>query len=165
MTTTEASAATDPRLSPTEHPVRFLFEMHVDFHPTPIHTTPLGTRMLFAVKEGCFQGPGIKGTVLPGSADWMTVGSDGVGRIDVRATLLTDDGDHIHMTNTGRVVLGEHRDRLFAGGRVTSDEAYIRTSPLFETGSDKHAELNTVSTIGLCDISLNDIYYRVFAVG
>ncbi len=159
-----AEPSTDPRLALDAQPVRFLFEMHIDFHPVPVHSTPLGTRMPFAVREGRFHGPGIGGTVLPGSADWMTVGRDGVGRVDVRATLLTDDGDHIHMTNTGRVVLGEHRDRLFSGGRVTSDEAYIRTSPLFETGSTEHAHLNTVSTIGLCDISLNDIYYRVFAV-
>jgi hypothetical protein len=159
-----AEQSTDPRLAQITQPVRFLFEMHIDFHPVPVHPTPLGTRMLFAVRQGWFRGPGIGGTILPGSADWMTVGSDGVGHVDVRATLRTDDGEHIHMTNTGRIVLGEHRDRLFSGERVTSDEAYIRTSPLFETGSTEHAHLNTVSTIGLCDISLNDIYYRVFAV-
>jgi hypothetical protein len=159
-----AQPGPDSRLGLVAHPVRFLFEMHLDFHQAPIHATPFGARMVFAVKEGSFRGPGLRGTVLPGSADWMTVGSDGVGRVDVRATLLTEDGDHIHMTNTGRVVLGEHRDRLFAGQRVTSDEAYIRTNPLFETGSVKHAGLNDVSTIGLCDISLRDIYYRVFAI-
>jgi hypothetical protein len=164
MTIIETPTSADPRLALTEHAVRFLFEMHIDFHPPPIHVTPMGTRILFAVREGRFEGPGLKGTVLPGSADWVTVGSDGTARVDVRATLLTDDGEHIHMTNTGRVVLGEHRDRWLTGERVTSDEAYIRTSPLFETGSEKHAELNTVATIGLCDISLNDIYYRVFAV-
>jgi hypothetical protein len=164
MTSTTAGPAADRRLALETHPVRFLFDMHIDFHPAPVHATPFGTRIVFAVKEGRFQGPGLSGTVLPGSADWMTVGSDGVGRVDVRATLRTDDGDHIHMTNTGRIVLGEHRDRLFAGARVTSDEAYIRTSPLFETGSTRHAGLNTVTTVGLCDISLNDIYYRIFAI-
>jgi Protein of unknown function (DUF3237) len=164
VTPIAADPAAAPRLSLTRHDVRFLLEMQVNFHPAPIYATPLGTRMVFAVKDGWFHGPGLKGTVLPGSADWMTVGSDGIGRIDVRATLLTDDGDHIYMSNTGRVVLGEHSARLFSGERVTSDEAYIRTSPLFETGSARHADLNSVSTIGLCDISLSDIYYRVFAV-
>lgn len=143
---------------------QFLLMIDIVFEPVPTYSTPLGTRMLFAARAGSFEGPRMRGTVLPGSADWMTIGDDGVGRVDVRATLRTDEGDHIHMTNTGRVVLGEHRSRMFAGEQVTADEAYIRTHPLFETAAPQHARLNQLSTVGFCDISLHAIRYRIYAL-
>ena len=144
--------------------VDHLFDMHIEFESVPSFATPRGTRMLFAARSGRFTGPGIAGTVLPGSADWLTVGDDLIGRIDVRAVLRTADGEHIHMTNTGRVVLGEHAGRLFAGGRITAAEAYIRTHPLFDTSAPRYAHLNGITTVAFCDISLTDIHYRVHAV-
>jgi hypothetical protein len=65
---------------------------------------------------------------------------------------------------TGRAVLGEHTARFLAGERVTADEAYLRTHPLFETASPAHAHLNGLATVAWCDIALTGIRYRVYAV-
>ena len=54
------------------------------------------------MKEGRCEGPKIAGDILPGGGDWILLGTDQVARLDVRATLRTDDGAHVHLTNTGR---------------------------------------------------------------
>jgi hypothetical protein len=145
-------------------PVRHLFDLRIEFGPVPVVPTPRGTRMLFAARSGRFDGPGIGGTVLPGSADWLVVGDDGIGRMDVRAVLLTDDGEHVHMTSTGRVVLGEHTARFLAGERVTSEQGRARAHPLFETSAPGLAHLNGTTTVAFCDVALSAIHYRVHAV-
>jgi hypothetical protein len=152
-------------LAPDRIEVHHLLDMHVEFEPVPTIATPRGTRMVFAARTGRFAGPGIAGTVLPGSADWLTVGDDAIGRVDVRAALRTEDGEHIAMTVTGRVVLGEHATRLFAGEQVTAEQAYIRTHPLFDTSAPRYAHLNGLATVAFCDIALTDIHYRVYRIG
>ena len=145
-------------------PLRHLLDMDITFEAVPRFATPRGQRMLLAARSGRFEGPGLAGDVLPGSADWLSVGDDGVGRIDVRAVLRTDQGDHIGLSVTGRAVLGEHTARFLAGERVTADEAYLRTHPLFETASPAHAHLNGLATVAWCDIALTGIRYRIYAV-
>lgn len=145
-------------------PVRHLFDLDIEFEPVPVVTTPRGTRMLFAARSGRFAGPGIGGTLLPGSADWLAVGDDGIGRMDVRAVLRTDDGEHVQMTSTGRVVLGEHVPRFLAGELVTSGQGRIRAHPLFDTAAPGLAHLNATTTVAFCDVSLSEIHYRVHAV-
>ena len=41
---------------------------------------------------GIIEGPKLQGEVLPGGGDWLLVGSDGTGRVDVRATIRTWSG-------------------------------------------------------------------------
>ncbi|MGH9112140.1 MAG: DUF3237 family protein [Acidimicrobiales bacterium] len=91
--------------------------MSVDFGPMQLLTTPMGTRLNYVVKQGVVDGPMLRGELLPGG-DWVLVGSDGVARLNVRATLRTDDDQLVYVTNTGR------------------DEAYARPVPLFETGAE-----------------------------
>ena len=45
--------------------------------------------------------------MLPGGGDWLRVGTDGVGRIDVRATIRTHDGELVLLTNTGVIAIAE----------------------------------------------------------
>lgn len=143
---------------------RALMTIDIDFHPVPVYETPVGTRMNFAVASGKAQGPGFEAGLLPGSADWLLIGVDRVARVDVRATLLTDDGAHVYMTNSGRVSLDEHIDRFLTGETVTASEAYIRTVPLFETSSERYTALNTMATVAFCDISLTHIHYDIYAL-
>ena len=68
-------------------PVEHLFDMHIDLAPAQPITTPLGVRMTFITTGGVIDGPQLQGEVLPGGGDWMLVGADRAGRVDVR------DGD------------------------------------------------------------------------
>ena len=80
----------------TALPVEYLFDMHVNLQPAQPIPTPVGTRMTFITTGGVINGPKLRGELLPGGGDWLIVGSDGTGRVDVRATLRTHDGALIH---------------------------------------------------------------------
>jgi hypothetical protein len=60
--------------------------------PEVIGQLPEGLRLNFYITGGSFEGPNCKGTLLPVGADWLTIRTDGIGILDVRATFKTDDG-------------------------------------------------------------------------
>src|SRR5260221_12193568 len=70
--------------------------------PLNIGAVPHGTRRTVPLTAGSFEGPRLRGTVLPGaSADWVLLRADGVLELDLRATLRTDDGALISMRSFG----------------------------------------------------------------
>lgn len=102
-----------------------------------IGTTSQGTLVIFPVIGGAFEGDRLRGKVLAGGGDWVTIHRDGTFSLDLRVTLQTDDGDLIHMTFTG----------------VRDDAShYFRTAPRFETAAPKYAFLNRVLTVGVGEI-------------
>jgi hypothetical protein len=96
--------------------LELLFEINAEIAPPPIviPDTPDGTRVVVHVSGGKFEGPRLRGTVLASGGDWFLMRSDGVGVIDVRLVLKTDDSESIYMTYTGRA-------KLSAGG-LTGDK-------------------------------------------
>src|SRR5215468_8865964 len=82
---------------------RLLMIMRVSVSPPQnIGTVPYGTRRTAPLSGGEFEGPRLRGTVLPGgSADWLLLRADGVLEMDLRATLRTDDGALISMKSFG----------------------------------------------------------------
>src|SRR5436305_12662147 len=66
-----------------------------------IGAVPHGTRATAPIASGQFEGPRLRGTVLPGGGDWTLLRGDGVLELDLRVTLETDDGALIHMTSVG----------------------------------------------------------------
>ncbi|BBX29891.1 DUF3237 domain-containing protein [Mycolicibacterium alvei] len=143
-----------------------LLDMRITFESAQVFATPVGTRMTYVIKEGRCVGPRIAADVLPGGGDWVLLGTDGVARLDVRATLRTDDGAVIHLTNTGRVQMDKAAaDRFAAGELIRHDEMTARSSPLFETDDERYRWLNAVHTVAINQISLCEVHYRVFAVG
>ncbi|MCL6592332.1 MAG: DUF3237 domain-containing protein [Alicyclobacillus sp.] len=86
-----------------------------------------GLRRIIPIVGGSFSGPRLRGTVLPGGADWNVQRLDGVREVWARYTLQTDDGAYIMVTNSGIV-----RDN-------PDGTRYARTTPQFEV-SDKTYE-------------------------
>ena len=66
-----------------------------------IGAVPHGTRVTAPIASGHFEGPRLRGKVLPGGGDWTLLRADGVLELDLRITLETDDGALIHMTSSG----------------------------------------------------------------
>ena len=54
-----------------------------------IGAVPYGTRRTAPLAGGTFEGPRLRGTILPGSADWQLLRPDGVLEMDLRFTLQT----------------------------------------------------------------------------
>ncbi len=141
-----------------------LGEIEIRFADTHMYSTPVGMRLHCIVDHGRFEGPDLRADVVDGS-DWVTVGADGVGRLDVRATLRTDDGAHVGLTNTGRVRMdAEAVDRFRKGELVHAAEMYARSSPLFETGDERYGWLNSLHTVAVNELSLSEVRYRIWAV-
>src|ERR1700750_2482308 len=70
--------------------------------PQNIAAVPHGTRRTVPIMGGDFDGPWLRGSVLPGeSVDWLLLRADGVLELDFRATLRTDDGALISMRSFG----------------------------------------------------------------
>jgi hypothetical protein len=102
-----------------------------------------GERRVINIIGGSFSGPKIRGTILPGGADWQIVRPDLTAFLEARYTLRTDDGALIYVNNVGiRTGPTEVLRRLASGEEVPPTEYYFRTSPKFETGSEKYAWLN-----------------------
>lgn len=149
----------------TELSVEHLCDVRIEFEHHQIFPTPVGLRVTYVVRSGRFEGPDLSGEILPGGGDWVVVGSDRVARLDVRATMRTDDGALIHVTNTGRARLDdEAAARLYDGELIRSDEMYARSSPLFETGDERYAWLNPLHTVAVNQFSLSEVHYRIYAV-
>ena len=129
--------------------------------PQEIGMVPSGQRRIIPVEGGEFKGPKLRGTVLPGGADWMLVRVDGVVQPDVRLTLQTDDGQLIYMRYGGiRHGPPEVMERLARGELVDSAEYYFRITPQFETASLKYAWLNKIIAVGIGDrLKTGPIYY------
>ena len=95
-----------------------------------------GRRRIVPITGGTFEGPAIKGKVLPGGADWQIIHGDGFTELDTRYTIETDKGQLIYVQNGGiRHAAPDVMKRLLAGEVVDPSLVYFRTVPTFETSS------------------------------
>jgi hypothetical protein len=129
---------------------------------------PNGRRSYNAVTRGRFEGPRMRGEILPGSADWMLVRPDGTMIMDARAVLLTDDGAVIHMSYGGRIIIPPAlTDKVRDPDereRVDPASYYLRTLPTFETGDGKYGWLNNIVCVGKGFLLTDGVGYDVFQV-
>lgn len=58
-----------------------------------------GERRVIPITGGTFEGPNIRGEVIPGGEDWQLVRPDGVTELYARYLLRTDDGYVIQVIN------------------------------------------------------------------
>lgn len=151
---------------PNDPQLEFLFEYSAYLaSPIAIGENPHGNRQIVPVTEGSIDGPHLKGKVLPGGGDWLLVRPDGVGELDVRATLQTDDGALIYVTYRGYLTkILELFPRWAAGEQISHEEYYFVSTPYFETSAAQYAWLQQVVTIGWGSLIQGGVSYRVFAV-
>jgi uncharacterized protein DUF3237 len=157
-----------PALSITAETVdlSLLCDIAVDLAPAQVISTPSGLRVTYIIERGTVTGERLRGEVLPGGGDWLLFGSDGIGRLDVRATLRVGGGELVHLAATGvSVVSDEAKARLAAGERVAAREMFIRSQPRFEADPNgPHAWLNAIATVALNHFAPGRVDYRVFEV-
>ena len=57
-----------------------LMTIHADLKPPVDHGAgPSGTRLVFDVTGGHFEGARLRGTILPSGGDWLLLDAEGVG--------------------------------------------------------------------------------------
>jgi hypothetical protein len=120
--------------------------------PQKIGAVPHGTRVIAPIASGVFEGPRLRGRVLPGSGDWTLLRGDGILELDLRLTLETDDGALIDMWSFGlRHGPPDVIAAIGRGERVDPSTYYFRTTPRFETGHPKYAFLNRLLAVATGD--------------
>src|SRR3569623_3356080 len=124
------SAATHAQVQTRSPPaLQFAFEETVTLGAAiPVGSTPLGKRNIVPITGGTFEGPGIRGTIVPGGWDWQLVRADGCVDVHADYMLRTDDGVVINVVNDGALC------RPQAGQPPTP----VRTSPRFEAPLGKY---------------------------
>jgi hypothetical protein len=141
------------------------FLMTLDFAVAPatkIGPVPYGTRTIVPIVGGSFEGPRLRGKVLPGSGDWTLLRSDDVLELDLRVSLETDDGAAIYMTAQGlRHGPPDVIAALGRGERVDPASYYFRTLPRFETGSQRYEFLNRTLAVATGDRRPSGPFYTV----
>jgi hypothetical protein len=126
---------------------------------------PHGIRSIVLVTGGDFEGPRVRGKVLPGGGDWLLLRSDGVLELDLRITLETDDHALIYMTFQG--LRHGPPDAIAALGRgesVDPAKYYFRTLPRFETSAEAYAYLNRIVTVGVGEARPNGATHRIHEI-
>lgn len=104
--------------------------------PLEIGEIGAGYRRVIPITGGSFEGPALRGEVLPGGADWNLRRPDGVAELWARYTLRTDDGVPIGVLNTGLAV--PQPDGI----------SVIRTTPQFEVADGRYAWLRQGVFVG-----------------
>ena len=88
----------------------FVYEAIVDIAPSmDLGVGPLGRRAMVPITGGTFEGPNIRGRVLPGGADRQLVRDDGFRLLDALYELETEDGAVITVRN--RVMISADSDQ------------------------------------------------------
>jgi hypothetical protein len=113
--------------------------------------SPWGANMIDYIDGGEFEGPKLRGRVLPGGGDWPAFANDGTFslRLDVRAVWQTDDDAKIYVQYHGFIVLPEVEGGF--GDLASADPAdyYFRSSPVFRPGDERYLWLNKTLCVGL----------------
>lgn len=111
--------------------------------PLEIGAGPYGTRMFFEVTEGEVTGERLSGRLLTGGGDWVLVGPDGWGRLDVRAQIQTHDDAFIYVTYGGVIQMTDEVQKALAErGETRWQDQYFRTAPRLETGDPRYEWVN-----------------------
>ena len=96
-------------------------------------------RLNVYVTGGTVDGSKLKGKILPAGADWLTIRTDGVGVLDARVTIQTEDDALMYAYYRGVADLGPDGYKNFLeGAPPPPDGISLRTNPWFQTAHPKY---------------------------
>lgn len=131
-----AAAATDVPVGPRSvlvYQAVALLEERV-----PHGKTPYGERFRVPIIGGSFEGPDLRGRILPGGADWQLLRADGYLELIADYYMETDDKVLIKVNNRGLVQTVPGPD----------GKRYAMTTPHFEAPMGKYSWLNQLIFAG-----------------
>jgi hypothetical protein len=118
--------------------------------PLVLSGMPGGARWIFEVESGRIEGDRLRGALKgTANADWLTIGPDGTGAVDVRALVETHDGALVFIQYDGRVDLS----------RGPGPPIFI--APRFETGDERYQWLNRILAVGKGSVDASTLTYEL----
>jgi hypothetical protein len=133
--------------------------------PELIGPTPEGLRLNAYVTGGEVTGPRLQGRVRPVGGDWLTIRTDGVGILDVRATIETHDGALIYIAYTGVGDLGEDGYARLLGGEPPG-VLPLRTAPRLQTSHPDYTWVNRFQYVNVGEVDFESfaVAYDLYAL-
>jgi hypothetical protein len=133
------SIAAVPAAAQDAPTLEFVFEATVTLNPAVAPgDTARGGRLIIPITGGTFEGPEIRGKVLPGGWDWQLRRADGCTDVVADYFLETDDGVVINVVNKGTICPPKD------GGPPPP----VRTHPMFEPPLGKYEWLGQAAFVG-----------------
>ncbi|MEH6542509.1 MAG: DUF3237 domain-containing protein [Porticoccaceae bacterium] len=141
-----------------------LLTMHADLKPpVDVGPGPYGNRMIFDVIGGTFTGDKLRGTLLPSGGDWILIDEQGVGKLDVRITLQTEDGALLYVQYHGVLAMNEAVNVAIGGGKAMDfGDTYFMTQPRVETGDERYRWLNDIVAVAEGRVVDHAVEYKVY---
>lgn len=132
--------------------------------PVELGDMPGGARRIVPIEGGTLVGPGVRGTILPGGADFQVLRSATTTVLEAKYAIETDDGDTIAVDNLG-IRNGSEEDiaALVAGRTVPPERIYFRCVPRL-TGSGRWAWLGDRVFVGAGTRHPDRVVVEVFLV-
>ena len=134
-----ASVAASASAQPANEPgLEFVLQETVSLgKAVEVGKTARGERRIIPITGGHFEGPNIKGEIMPGGWDWQLRRADGCTEVKADYFLKTDDGVVINVLNKGVICPGEN-------GAFRP----VRTHPVFEAPRGKYEWLSQTAFVG-----------------
>lgn len=136
--------------------------------PMALGETPWRRPFAAYIKQGWFEGPRLRGRVLPGGGDWPTLSKTGTQAVDARVVWQTDDGALLYLAYGGRIAVPLELQAELAdpvrGPAVDPRRYYFRTAPMFETADPRYAWLNDILCIAVGRRTAGGIAYQIYEV-
>jgi hypothetical protein len=151
---------------PAPPTLEFLARIRADVgEPHVLGETLLGERRIVPIAGGRIEGPRLRGSILPGGADWQVVRPDGTSVLEARYTVQTDEGALVYVRNLGlRHGPPEVLERVRRGEAVDPAEYYFRSTPRFESGDSRYAWLNRVVAVASGARLASEVVLDVYVV-
>lgn len=133
----------------------------------PTAGSPLSERLCWQVTTATLHGPRINATLAMPGIDWIRLGADGIRRPDLRAQLITDDGELILLRYDLALIRSSERFlvALAAGEATEFEDQYMRMAPQFEVGVGRYAWLGESLFLGRGRLTgPNAIAYELYRV-
>src|ERR1017187_5684962 len=108
----------------------FSYTVSLKMPPEVIGPVAEGIRVNFYLAGGEISGPRGAGKLLPVGADWLLIRKDGIGLVDVRATLEMHDGALVYAAYTGVLDPGLNGYDAFLNGTRSEEHTSELQSPM-----------------------------------
>jgi hypothetical protein len=113
---------------------------------------PSGTRAIIEIMSAEYKGERLRAKLKGvAAADWAVVSPTGIGLMDVRLTIETEDGALIYVSYGGRVDLS-----------TGMEGAIVYTAPRFETGDERYEWMNKIQAVAKGVISGGVLRYELY---
>jgi hypothetical protein len=146
--------------------LEFALELRVSVdEPAALGARAGSIRRTVAITGGTFEGPLLRGRVLPGGADWQWIEDDGLAFLDAHYAIETEDGIRIEVRNAGvRSGPADVMKRLAVGEPVPAADYYFRTTPRFDPPEGKYGWLRRHVFVGSGERYRDLVVLRVWKV-